>query len=143
MPYPYDAPRPRSRLGAAVHSFFHPNEVYRLGQRTLSAEREVDYYARSARNSEERALSAEYDRNSAEYAADHHARLADVSITAVCKHNSVRTSTGDGAFREDTKLDTVMEVRMCTMLRGDSGASGMRTVWWMGMGRGLRRNRRV
>ncbi|KAL8976001.1 MAG: hypothetical protein Q9205_007910, partial [Flavoplaca limonia] len=53
MSYPYDAPRPRSRLGAAVHSFFHPNEAYRLGQRTLSAEREADYYARSARNSEE------------------------------------------------------------------------------------------
>ena len=77
MSYRYDAPRPRSRLGAAVHSFFHPNEAYRLGQRTLSAEREADYYARSARNSEERATSAEYERNSAEYDAEYNAHLAD------------------------------------------------------------------
>ncbi|KAL8884741.1 MAG: hypothetical protein Q9215_007276, partial [Flavoplaca cf. flavocitrina] len=77
MPYPYDAPRPRSRLGAAVHSFFHPNEAYRLGQRTLSAEREADYYARSARSSEERAMSAEYERNRAEYDAEYNAHLAD------------------------------------------------------------------
>lgn len=69
MSYQYHAPRPRSHLGAAVHSFFHPNEAYRLGQRTLSAEQEADYYARSARNSEERALSAEYD-------AEYNARLA-------------------------------------------------------------------
>lgn len=77
MSYRYEAPRPRSRLGAAVHSFFYPNEASRLGQRTLSAEREADYYARSARNSEERALSAKYERNSAEYDAEYNARLAD------------------------------------------------------------------
>lgn len=77
MSYPYDAPHPRSRLGAAVHSFFHPNEAYRLGQRTLGAEQEANYYARSACNSEERALSAEYERNSTEYDAEYNARLAD------------------------------------------------------------------
>ncbi|KAL8749951.1 MAG: hypothetical protein Q9199_007376 [Rusavskia elegans] len=75
MSYHNNYPRPRSRLGAAVHGFFHPNEAYRLGTRTFSAEREADYYSRSARNSEERAFSAERERNDAEYDAEYNARL--------------------------------------------------------------------
>lgn len=75
MSYHNNYPRRRSRLGAAVHGFFYPNEAYRLGTRTVSAEREADYYSRSARNSEERAFSAERERNDAEYDAEYNARL--------------------------------------------------------------------
>ncbi|KAL8668726.1 MAG: hypothetical protein Q9168_006653 [Polycauliona sp. 1 TL-2023] len=69
--------RPRSRLGAAVHSFFHPDEAYHLNRRATSAERDADNYAHSARNSEERALSAERDCRDAEHDADYNARLYD------------------------------------------------------------------
>ncbi|KAL8861928.1 MAG: hypothetical protein Q9178_001798 [Gyalolechia marmorata] len=81
MSYYYDdddPPRHRSRLGAAFHSLFHPNENYEAQERALRAEQEADYASRSAHYYHERAAGAESRRNWAErdlYVADQAARI--------------------------------------------------------------------
>ncbi len=73
-----DRPRHRSRLGAAFHSLFHPNENYQAQERALRAEQEARYASRSAYYYHERAAGAENRRNWAErdlYVADRAARI--------------------------------------------------------------------
>lgn len=99
MPCYNDYPNPRSRLGAAVHGFFHPNEAYSLGRRTASAERDADYYPRSARNSEERAFSAERERNS-----------ATGNANVAHRYRVERTSIVDRIYSGDTGMGIKMGV---------------------------------
>ncbi|KAL8911243.1 MAG: hypothetical protein Q9171_003541 [Xanthocarpia ochracea] len=76
--YSDDQPHHRSRLGAAFHSLFHPNENYQAQERALRAEQEARYASRSAYYYHERAAGAESRRNWAErdlYIADRAARI--------------------------------------------------------------------
>ena len=81
MSYYYDdddRPHHRSRLVAAFHSLFHPNESYQAQERALRAEQEARHASRSAYYYHERAAGAENRRNWAErdlYVADRAARI--------------------------------------------------------------------